>query len=117
MACYILGQVGYTDPNSRGCLLHYPEGVPTLVRHLESDPDENIQASAAFALGFQKVPSSLPALCRAARHPSAEVRYAVAHALGSFYEDVWEDEEARRYRGEVIPALLRSLAPNAGGKL
>lgn len=109
MACYILGQLGYPDPNIPGSRVYTPEGVPTLVRVLENDADEEVQASAAHALGFQKVPSTLPALCRAALHPSPEVRYAAAHALGSFYAEIWEEAEARPHRASVTQALLRLM--------
>ena len=94
MACYILGQVGYPDPDSRGFLIHYPEGVPALIRCLEDDPEPDVRAAAAAALGHQQVPATLPVLCRAASDPDSEVRFDVACALGSFYEDAWEEEEA-----------------------
>jgi HEAT repeat protein len=109
MACYILGQLGDPDAEASGSFVYTPEGVPTLVRLLETDSDEEVRAGAASALGFQKVPASLPALCVAALHPSAEVRYAVAQALGSFYEEGWDDPEAAPHRAEVMHALLRLM--------
>jgi HEAT repeat protein len=109
MACYILGGLGYPDAGVSGSFVSSSEGVPTLVRVLETDPDEEVQASAAHALGCQTVLSTVPALCRAALHPSPEVRYAVAQALGSFYEEVWEDPEAAPRRAEVIQTLLRLM--------
>jgi hypothetical protein len=109
MACYILGQLGHPDAEVSGCFVYSPEGVPTLVRVLETDPDEEVQASAAHALGFQAAPLTLPTLCRAALHPSSEVRYAVAHALGSFYEEAWEGAEGAARRANVIQSLLRLM--------
>ncbi len=108
MACYILGQVGYPDPDSPGWLIRYADGIPTIVRHLESDPDDGVRTVAAYALGFHREPSTAQVLCGAASHPSCDVRLAVAHALGSFYGDVWE-EEARGLREEVIAALLQLM--------
>jgi HEAT repeat protein len=111
MACYILGQVGYPDPDCPGWLNRYPDGIPTLIRHLESDADEDVRATAASALGFQRdeAASAVPALCRAARDPSDEIRYAVAHALGRFGEWVWETAEDRHYQVAVREALLRLM--------
>jgi hypothetical protein len=109
MACYILGQVGSLDPESPGSLIHYPDGIPTLVRLLESDPDPEVRAAAAYALGFQREPSTAPALCRAANEPSPEVRLGVAHALRSFWVADWEDEKGRGLRSEVTAALLRLM--------
>jgi HEAT repeat protein len=109
MACYILGQVGDPDPESPELLIRYPDGLPTLVCHLEHDPDEEVRSTAAHALGFLQLPASLPALCVAALSPSVEIRYAAAHGLGSFYEEVWEDPEAAPLRAEVIRTLLRLM--------
>jgi HEAT repeat protein len=66
-ACYVLGQVG-DWPTSAGASRprFYPDGVPLLVQLLQSDPDEEVRASAAAALGHQLVPSTLPAVCQAA---------------------------------------------------
>jgi HEAT repeat protein len=109
MACYILGQVGYSSPEEPDWLIRYPDGIPTLLRHLESDSDREVRATAAYALGFHAVPSTLPLLCRAATGPPESVRLAAAHALGSFYEETWATEEGRRHREEVTTTLLRLM--------
>jgi hypothetical protein len=111
MACYILGQVGYPDPECPGLLIRHPDGIPTLIRYLESDPDEHVRANAAFALGFHRdeAVSAAPALCRAADDPSDEIRYAAAHALGSFGEWAWETVEDRQHEKAVREALLRLM--------
>jgi HEAT repeat protein len=109
MAAYILGQIGDADPTGRFVETRYPDGVPILVRLLESDLDDEVRAGAAHALGHQADPATLPVLCRAASDPAVGVRYAVACALGSFYEDQWEVEEGRKHRDEVITMLLRLM--------
>ncbi|MFN3648186.1 MAG: HEAT repeat domain-containing protein [Armatimonadota bacterium] len=83
--------------------------MPLLVQLLQSDPTEEVRAAAAYALGHQAVPSTIPALCRAAFDPSEEIRHGVAFALGSFYESGWEDPEAAAYRGQVCQTLLRLM--------
>ena len=50
MACYILGQVGYPDPDYPLLLIRHPDGIPTLVRHLESDSDEHVRATDGQSL-------------------------------------------------------------------
>jgi HEAT repeat protein len=109
MAARVLGQVGYPDPNDSGWLIRYPDGIPTLVRRLESDPDHDVRTNAAIALGFQKEPSTVPALCRAASDPSEYVRYGVAMALGKFWVADWEQGEERNYRSQIRSALLRLM--------
>jgi HEAT repeat protein len=111
MACYILGQVGYLDPDYPLLLIRYPDGIPTLVRHLENDSDEHVRAAAAHALGFHRdeAVSAAPALCRAADDPSDEIRYAAAHALGSFGEWAWETADDRQDQKAVREALLRLM--------
>lgn len=111
MACYILGQVGYPDPDYPLLLIRHPDGIPTLVRHLESDSDEHVRATAAHALGFHhdEAVSAAPALCRAAHDSSDEIRFGVAHALGSFGEGAWEIAEDRQNQKAVREALLRLM--------
>src|SRR5205823_38617 len=82
---------------------------PVLVRLLEDDEAPEVRASAAAALGFQKVASTLPALCRAASDPSADVRFDVAFALGCFDESDWENPRAATHRPEVERTLLRLM--------
>jgi HEAT repeat protein len=108
MVCYILGQIGDRIPGEM-FIDRYPEGIPTLLRLLESDPDEEVREGAAAALGHHAVPCVLPALCRAAAEASAEIRYAVAWALGGTFGDGWTSAEARRHRPEVIRTLLRLM--------
>lgn len=109
MACYILGQVGYLDPEDRGRVIHYPDGIPTLIRRLRGDSDECVRAGAAHALGFHQMAYSAPALCRAAGDSSVEVRYGAAHALGSFYPCLWGRRKRRRFERSVREALLRLM--------
>jgi HEAT repeat protein len=109
MACYILGQVGYPDPDYPLLLIRHPDGIPTLLKRLVSDIDAEVRAAAAYALSFHKVRSAAPALCRAASDPSCEVRYSVAIALRTLRVAEWEDEKGRSLRGEVTAALLRLM--------
>ncbi len=108
MACFILGQVGYYDPERPSHFIHYEEGVPTLIRLLEEDPDETVRESAASALGQIAAPAAIPALVRSASHSSPEVRFAVTHALGSFYESTWEQTDPS-CKAEVTATLLRLM--------
>jgi HEAT repeat protein len=58
-----------------------PAGVPLLVRALQ-DPDENVRAVAAAALGRLQAFEALPMLVRAAHDPSEWVRLSLVEALG-----------------------------------
>src|SRR5437660_1776026 len=89
MACCILGRMlDESVPEQDVSRPVYDRGgVPVLLKLLESDPEPDVRDAAASALSFQKVPATLPALCRAAADPSPEVRWSTAFALGSFYED------------------------------
>jgi HEAT repeat protein len=113
MACYILGQAGWNDAELQAQTgqeyPRYPEAVPTLIWLLDDDPEEDVRATAAAALANHEALASLPSLLRAASDPSAEVRFGVAGALGSFYESSWETEEGRRLKPEATAALLRLM--------
>ena len=109
MAAYILAHVGDLDPTGRYAERLYPDGVPVLVRLLESDPEGDVRAAAAAALGHHRAPETLPALCRAASDPSGDVRFDVAFALGCFYDEMWQSEAASSHRGAVHAALLRLM--------
>lgn len=110
MACFVLGQVVDRPPiEGESWPKPCPDGVPLLLQLLQSDPDEDVRASAAAALGHQRAPSTLPALCRAALDPSEEIRCAVSGALGSFGDWIWDDPEAAPYRHQVRQTLLRLM--------
>lgn len=86
MACFILGQIG--DRDERGVVVvRDPEGLPVLLRLLETDPDEEVRVSAIASLGQHAVPATVPVLARAASDQSENVRLEVAMSLGSFYCD------------------------------
>ena len=88
MACFMLREVGEPpEPWNR----IYPDGIPHTVKLLQSDPVADVRAAAASALGFHKDRSTIPALIEASRVESDEVRFDVACALGSFYEETWEE--------------------------
>lgn len=108
MACFILGQLGYFLEGASLTRATCPAALPTLLDLLKNDLDEEVRASAAAALGHQQAVSTIPALIRAASDPSAEVRYDVAYALGSFGEWDWEGENAA-YKPEVAAALLHLM--------
>ena len=92
MACYLLGNA--SDP-SREEFTRLPDGIPALIHLFEHETHEEVLESAAYALGHQAtehsaVGEAVPRLCELIGHPSAEVRYAVTHALGAFWKDRWE---------------------------
>lgn len=104
MACFILGQIGYRD--EQGVVVaRDPEGIPVLLRLLETDPEAEVRAAAASALGRHAVPNTVSALARAVSDPSEDVRLEVAIALGIFY---WIDED-QSYKGAAAAALLRLM--------
>ena len=107
MAAYILGQVGYLDPEDPNWLIRYPDGIPTLIHLLVSDPDSEVRAVTAYALGFHRAPEAIPALCHASLDSYPEVREAVASALGSCSIPDAEDELGRRYLDDIRTTLLR----------
>ena len=106
-ACYILGQVGERDGEGH-VVAHDPEGIPVLLRLLEKDPEAEVRAAAAAALGQHKAPATVPALARAVGDPFEDVRLDVAMALGGFYADNWSAED-QPYRGAAAAALLRLM--------
>lgn len=110
MACFVLGQVVDPPPiEGERWPAPCPDGVPVLLELLQSDPDEEVRASAAAALGHQRIPSTIPELCRAALDPSEQIRFDVAAALGSFGGWIWEDPEAAPYQDQVCQTLLRLM--------
>jgi HEAT repeat protein len=110
MACFVLGQVIEQAP-AKGERWPEPlrDGVPVLLQLLDSDPAEDVRAAAASALGHQRLPSTIPALCRAALDSSEEIRFGVTFALSSFYSSSWEDAETAVYRDQVCQTLLRLM--------
>lgn len=79
---FVLGQLGaqvgrHERPFSQ-------ESAPILIELLENDEDEDVRASAAFALGHLINPIAVPYLIKHANDKSAEVRHGVAFALCSF---------------------------------
>lgn len=110
MACFVLGQV-VDHPPIEGEPWPEPcrDGVPVLLELLQSDPNEEVRASAAAALGHQRIPSTIPELCRAALDPSEQIRFDAAAALGSFGGWIWEDPEAAPYRDQTCQTLLRLM--------
>lgn len=75
-AAFLLGQLGYKDG--------YPfreEAAPVLESMLNSDPSNEIRASAAAALGHLNATSALDSLVRAAEDEDSEIRENVAFAL------------------------------------
>ncbi len=75
----ILGQLG-ANPST---LLE--ESLPLLTMLL-GDTAPGVVAAACYALGYRHDPRPLPQLLPLRHHPAAEVRLAVATALGSFTE-------------------------------
>lgn len=75
-AAFLLGQLGYKDG--------YPfrdETAPLLEAMLNSDPSNEVRASAAAALGHLNAISARDSLVLAVDDADAEVRYAAAFAL------------------------------------
>jgi HEAT repeat protein len=107
MAAYILGQVGCPDPADLGWLIRYPDGIPTLIHLLVSDPDEDVRAVSAYALGFHRAPGSIPALCHVGSDPCPDVREAVASALGSCSLPAGDEELSRHSLDRLRATLLR----------
>ncbi|MBY0526432.1 MAG: HEAT repeat domain-containing protein [Gemmataceae bacterium] len=58
-----------------------PAGIPILIVHLD-DPNENVRAVTAGALGRLQALEAVPALVRLGHDPSDRVRQSVAEALG-----------------------------------
>ena len=106
-ACFALRLTDYREEApERGALL-YPDGVPVLLQKL-NDPEPQVRACAAFALGHIREAETLPALLPLASDTSADVRYAAAFALGSFGEDNWE-ENGEQIKLATQAALLRLM--------
>jgi HEAT repeat protein len=85
----ILAQLGVLDGE-------YPfadESVPTLVSLL-ADTELHVAASALYALGHLKRGEPVH-LARLAEHPSEDIRYALAYALGGRTDSVSIDTEIR----------------------
>jgi HEAT repeat protein len=78
--------------------------VPTLQRLLESDPEAQVRAAAARALGRIEHAAAVSSLVAALRDPELEVRNAACDALGDI------GPEAR----EALPALRECLKPING---
>lgn len=70
----ILAQLGWADR----CFLS--ETVAALLPMLE-DPDDEVVAAAAVALGHRGDPRAIPALLRLVDHPNADVRLGAVHGL------------------------------------
>ena len=105
MACFILGQIGERD--EQGVVVaRDPEGIPVLLRLLETDPEAEVRSAAAAALGHHAAPATVPALVRAVSDPSEDVRFDVATALGSFY---WIEKNEDHHKGAAAAALLRLM--------
>jgi HEAT repeat protein len=110
MACYVLANV--EDPTQEG-FIRLSDGIPTLIYLLEHETHEEVLASAMFALGHLAKDHSAAgeAVCRLSElvhHSSAEIRYAAAHALGSFWVDRWETHpELQPVVGQALVALAR----------
>lgn len=83
----VLAQLGFMDEWT-GKRPFTDQSVPIL-RALLRDADEDVLTSSIHALAHHGIGTSTD-LYDLARHPSANVRYAVAHALGS--DDAGEDE-------------------------
>lgn len=110
MACYVLANVN--DPEQEEWV-RLPDGIPALVRLLEHETDEEVLASAVFALGHlvsDHVAASEAAslLCDLAAHPSVEVRYAVAQSIGTYHQPIWD--ERPELQAPVREALLKLAA-------
>ena len=75
-ATFMLGQLGYKDG--------YPfrdEAAPLLEAMLNSDPSNEVRASAAAALGHLSATSALDSLVRAVEDEDENIRYCAAMAL------------------------------------
>ena len=75
-AAFLLGQLGYNDGKPFG-----EESAPVLEAMLNSDPSNEVRASAAAALGHLNAISARDSLVLAVDDADAEVRYAAAFAL------------------------------------
>ena len=108
MACYLLGQIGRWEPATNLREIFYRDGIPIILQILSDDPEEEVRADAACALGHLAEPSTIPTIIQAALDISADVRFYVAMSLGCFTEGTW-DEESLSYKPEVGAALLRLM--------
>ena len=108
MGCYILGQLGSTQPTAPETGVQHEELLPTLIRVLESDPDGDVRGSAASAFGHMKSPEAIPALCRTVADPCPEARFGVACALGGYYDACW-NEQSLPLKPQATAALLKLM--------
>jgi HEAT repeat protein len=89
-----------------------PSIIPTLVRHLH-DPNHDVRAIVAAALGHLHALETLPALAALAKDPSDVVRQSIVAAIGSLGKSGTGSARIRhrrgRSRGFVRRAIWRSI--------
>jgi HEAT repeat protein len=83
----VLGQIGYAAGRP-----YLEETLLVLIAATVDDRSDAVACSAIFALGHLHDPRALAAVVRHARHPSPEVRFAVAAALPSVANEPPSDE-------------------------
>jgi HEAT repeat protein len=106
-ACFIMGtQADVSDKAQLYCSEKFIEGVRLIENLLASDRKYSVRAVAANALGRIGLASTLPSLIKAASERSCNVRFAVAYALGSFYD--WDDD-LFTYKPAVTETLLKLM--------
>ena len=81
----VLAQIGRTADNP--VTLFADESFPLLAAILQNDADPRPLGSAIAALGHLKNPAAIPLIIGFRSHPSADLRFDVACALGHFPGD------------------------------
>ena len=116
----ILAQLGRTADHSTN---NFQDDCFAIVFSLtESEMESEPLRSAIYAIGHIGDPRGVPIVSRFKNHPVAEIRFAVACALGSFTEDpnavdalVYltrdEDEDVRNWATFAVGALGKSDSP------
>ena len=85
-----------------------PSIIPALVRHLR-DPNEDVRAIAAAALGHLHAVETVPALAALAHDPSDAVRQSVVAAMGSLGSSSTGSARTQRGRGRRRGFLGRAI--------
>jgi HEAT repeat protein len=81
----VLAQLGRTAEHPDNCFAE--ESYSAVSAMIENETDVLPLISAVYALGHIYDPRAIPLIIRFAQHPEAEVRFAVACALGHFPND------------------------------
>ncbi len=81
----VLAQLGKTVEHRSGMFLE--ESYAVITQMLQQETEVQPLSSAIHALGHLNNPAAIPLISPYLRHPVAEVRFALACALGSFAND------------------------------